>query len=235
MDQTTRTARLATVARWPLGIALVSWRYMWRTTPVHRSEEPGGPEDLPEEWERDQAANGSQPLSEGSGDMLHRRYTVRMTGSPMSPAGLMAVVTADLNRQAPEVAVFRKTRGADEGLRRDDELVVRMPGPWDGPVRVTSRDATSFRFETLQGHLEAGEIEFRTARDGDLLVFEIESWARAADRLSDLLYNRLRLAKEIQFNMWTHFCIRVARHCGGRLQGGVTVRTRRVPWPPEPA
>jgi len=108
--------------------------------------------------------------------------------------------------------------------------VVRMPGPWDGPVRVIGRDATSFRLATLDGHLEAGEIEFRAARDGDVLHFEIESWARAGDRLSDLMYNKLRLAKEIQLNMWTHFCIRAAALAGGRPKGGITISTRWVPW-----
>jgi hypothetical protein len=153
----------------------------------------------------------------------------------MNPAQLMDLVADNLNRVSPEMAVFRKTRGADNSLWADDELVVRMPGPWDGPVRVDRRDATSFRLITLDGHLEAGQIEFRAAADGDALQFEIESWARAGDRLSDLLYNRLRLAKEIQLNMWTHFCIRAAALAGGRPQGGVTIRTRRVPWPPETA
>jgi Domain of unknown function (DUF1990) len=232
MEQGNRMSQLATVARWPLGIARVSWRYMWRTTPVHRAEEDGSAADLPDGWASRDAREDRQRLSSGSGDMLHRTYTVRITGSPMSPAALISAVTADLNQQVPEVAVFHKTRGTEEGLSRDDELVVRMPGPWDGPVRVVRRDSTSFRFVTLDGHLEAGEIEFRSDRDGGGLRFEIESWARAGDRLSDLLYNRLRLAKEIQLNMWTHFCIRAARRSGGRLQGGVTVLTRRVTWPP---
>jgi len=80
------------------------------------------------------------------------------------------------------------------------------------------------------GHLEAGEIEFRAKPDGDALHFEIESWARAGDRLSALLYNKLRLAKGIQLNMWSHFCLRTARLAGGRAQGGITIRTRWVPW-----
>ena len=105
-----------------------------------------------------------------------------------------------------------------------------MPGPWDGPVRVVRRDATSFRLATLQGHLEAGQIEFRAAADGDALRFEIESWARAGDRLADVMYNKLRLAKEIQLNMWTHFCIRAAALAGGRPRGGIAIRTRWVPW-----
>ena len=47
-----RSRRLATAARWPVGIALTSWQYMWRTTPMHRAEVAGsvledGPPPLP--------------------------------------------------------------------------------------------------------------------------------------------------------------------------------------------
>ena len=105
-----------------------------------------------------------------------------------------------------------------------------MPGPWDGPVRVVHRTPTSFRFATLAGHLEAGQIEFRACARGrsGWCVFEIESWARPGDRVSHLLYNRLLLAKEIQLNLWTETCLGVARSTGGRLRGGVRVHTRRV-------
>jgi hypothetical protein len=220
------------VARWPVGIALVSWRYMWRTTPLHRSEEAGGAADLPDGWDAaPQAGDGRQRLADGVGQLLHRNYSVRIAGSRMSPAALMDQVAIGLNRDAPEMAVFRKTRGSDAELRDGDEYLVRMPGPWDGPVRVVHKDAASFRFATLAGHLEAGEIEFRASPDDGAVRFEIESWARAGDRLADLLYNRLRLAKEIQLNMWSHFCLRAAALAGGRPRGGVTIRTRWVDWP----
>ena len=224
MTRASRPDRLGTVLRWPLGIALVSWRYMWRTTPLHRSEQAGGIEDLP--GQRDQEpADGRQRLAEGVGPLLHRFYAVQIIDSPMSPAALIDTVAANLNRASPEMAVFRKTRGTDESLRHGDEFIVRMPGPWDGPVRVVHRDATCFRLATLPGHLEAGQIEFRAASDGDALRFEIESWARAGDRLADLLYNRLRLAKEIQLNMWSHFCVRAAALAHGKPRGGITIRT----------
>jgi hypothetical protein len=204
---------------------------MWRTTPLHRSEEQGSTADLPREHD-DANDEGRQGLAAGAGPLLHRYYAVRIVNSPMSPSTLIDTVAENLNRAAPEMAVFRKTRGADRRLQRGDEFVVRMPGPWDGPVRVAHRDATSFLLVTLNGHLEAGEIVFRAAMDNDGLRFEIESWARAGDRLSHLLYNRLRLAKEIQLNLWSHFCIRVAALAGGRPQHGVTIRTRWVDWPP---
>ena len=96
---------------------------------------------------------------------------------------------------------------------------------------MVNRTPTSFRFVTLSGHLEAGQIEFRARREGDELVFEIESWARPGDRVSHLLYNKLLLAKEIQLNLWAETCLGVARDSGGRLQGGIRVRTRRVADP----
>jgi hypothetical protein len=216
---------------WPVGIAAVSWRYMWRTIPLHRSEEAGTRADLPGRvYGTSRFADRLQPLDAGVGPMLHRSYGVRIAGTSMAPSALIDLVSARLNQASPEMAVFRKTRGAQGSLRQGDEFVVRMPGPWDGPVRVVRRDEASFRLATLAGHLEAGEIEFRAKPDGDALRFEIESWARAGDRLSALLYNKLRLAKEIQLNMWSHFCLRAARLAGGRPQGGITIRTRWVPW-----
>ena len=233
MATASRPDRLGIVLRWPVGIALVSWRYMWRTTPLHRSEEVGSSADLPGPPDEDNdTAAGRQPLAAGVGPLLPRSYAVRIVGSAMSPAPLIDLVAANLNQSSPEMAVFRKTRGSSDELRRGDEFVVRMPGPWDGPVRVIRRDDTSFRLGTLTGHLEAGEIEFRATASGDILHFEIESWARAGDRLADVLYNKLRLAKEIQLNMWSHFCVRVAALAGGRPQQGVTIRTRWVTWPP---
>lgn len=234
-----RSAGMAVVARWPLAIAVVSWRYLWRTTPLHRSEEAGDDTDLPADWDRDDegvAGLGArrQGLADGVGPLVHRRYTVWIAGSTMSATTLMDAVAASLNRASPEIAVFMKTRGSDGPVRDGDEYVVRMPGPWNGPVRAV-RDPTMLRLLTLQGHLESGQIEFSARVDGDGLRFDIESWTRAGDRLAELLYNRLRLAKEIQLNMWTHFCLRTAAVAGGRARGGVTIVTRSLPWPADTA
>ena len=232
MTTADRSARIGTVLRWPLGIAIVSWRYMWRTTPLHRTEEPGTrEEDLPHaDYDTSAFAERLQPLAAGVGPMLHRTYGVRIVGSELTPAALIDLVSGRLNQASPEMAEFRKTRGRRGEMREGDEFIVRMPGPWDGPVRVVRRDKTSFRLATLDGHLEAGEIEFRAEPDGEALHFEIESWARAGDRMSALLYNKLRLAKEIQLNMWSHFCLRTAAISGGSPRGGLTIRTRWVPW-----
>ncbi|HEX2105140.1 MAG TPA: DUF1990 family protein [Solirubrobacteraceae bacterium] len=222
--------RLATAVRWPVGIALTSWSYMWRTTPMHRREEVGAVEDdspppLPAGVDADEV----QHPSDGAGPLFHRRYAITVREARLSPEELIGRVARDLNRVAPtEFAVFQKVHGPDEDMRVGDEYVVRMAAPWDGPVRVVRVTPHSFRFVTLAGHLEAGQIEFRAGQCPGGLRFEIESWARSGDRLSNLLYHRLRMAKEIQLHMWTSFLERVARESGGRLTGGIDIHTRRV-------
>jgi hypothetical protein len=103
-----------------------------------------------------------------------------------------------------------------------------MPGPWDGPVRVVDVRGRSFRLATLVGHLEAGQIEFRTRPERELLAFEIESWARSSTALVNLLYHRLRMAKEVQAHMWISFLERVVHVSGGRMTGGVEIETERI-------
>jgi hypothetical protein len=219
--------RLRTAARWPLGVALTSWQYMWRTTPFHRSEVEGSlPEDAPPPL---RPGEELQPPEAGVGPLFHRVYRTRIRDSSLSPERVISEMCSDLDRVAPtEFASFSKVLGREGVMAVGDEYVVRMPGPWDGPVRVVERTPTSFRFATLDGHLEAGQIEFSARDDGPLLEFRIESWARAGDRFSNLLYDRLRMSKEIQLHLWTSVLERVAQLVGGRLTGGIEIRTRRV-------
>ena len=221
--------RLGTASRWPVGIALTSWRYMWRTTPLHRSEVEGSlPDDAPPELPAEPSREEVQHPREGAGPLFHRTYRVRIREARVGPEELIATITEDPDRVAPtEFASFTKVLGEDGSMAVGDEYVVRMPGPWDGPVRVVDRTPTSFRFVTLAGHLEAGQIRFSAERD-ELLEFRIESWARAGDRLSNLLYDHLRMSKEIQLHMWTSVLERVVELSGGRLTGGIEIRTRRV-------
>jgi hypothetical protein len=221
--------RIGIIARWPLGIALVSWRYLWRIVPMHRVDTDGDRRDLPDPVPADHRDDRLGPLEDGVGPMLHRRYRVVIGGGTADARALIAAFGSEPNRGAPaDVAVFLKTRGRRGAPRVGDEFVVRMPGPWDGPVRVIAATPTSLRLATLRGHLEAGQIEFSARDVGDGVEFQIESWARAADRLSHVLYNRLRLAKEIQLNLWVETCLGLARLDGGRPRDGVHVDTRRI-------
>jgi uncharacterized protein (UPF0548 family) len=222
--------RLVTAAAWPVGIALTAWDYMWRITPLHRRELAGSmdrdaPPPLPPEASHDEA----QLSDAGVGPLYHRRYQTRIAGTDLTAEQLMGRITADLNGVAPtEFARFTKVLGEKTTMAAGDEYVVRMPGPWDGPVRVIEVTPTSFRLATLDGHLEAGQIEFRVEAERSELLFTIESWARSGDQLSRIMYQRAHMAKEVQLHMWTSFLERVVKVAEGRLSGGIDVETRIV-------
>jgi hypothetical protein len=221
--------QIGTIGRWPIGMGLASWRYLWRTSPLHRVDQQGTDDDLGPPLPAGLVDQRVQRSRDGVGPLFRRRYAVRIEGSSMTPEQLIATIARNPNRAAPmEVAFFRKVHGDEGPLQVGDEYTVRMPGPWDGPVRVVDRSPASFRLATLRGHLEAGQIEFRARSEDGTLRFEIESWARSGDRLSALLYDRVRLVKEMQLHMWTHFCERIGRLAGGRIRGGVQIDTRRV-------
>ena len=226
--------RVSTAARWPLGVGLTSWRYIWRTVPMHRTEQPGDPAvDIPPPIQPGVAADEDiQRQEDGTGPLFHRVYRTRIRESEVTAEELLERVAADPDGVSPrEFASFVKLHGEPGRMRVGDEYRVRMAGPWDGPVRVVERTPTSFRLVTLVGHLEAGQIRFSAHEHGDLIVFEIESWARSSSRFVHALYDGLRMAKEIQVHMWVSVLQRVAELSGGRVTGGIDIDTRRVSAP----
>lgn len=222
--------RLLTAATWPAGIAITSWDYLWRTTPIRRlNEEGSAPEDLPPPLPDGLSTDGMQHVEQGVGPLFHRTYRVAIRDFDLDAAQLMEKLSEDPNHAAPvSFASFQKVEGEEWELRVEDEFVVRMPGPWDGPVRVVDVTPASFRFVTLDGHLEAGQIEW-SAEDGEHLTFRIESWARSGDRLSAIVHDRLRMAKEVQLHMWIAVLEKVIGLSGGRRASMIEMHTRRVP------
>lgn len=225
--------RIGTAARWPVGVSVTAWRYLWRTTPLSRRELGGRLDDhrapeLPSDFDRE----GLQRPRDGAGPMFHRVYSIHMKDSRLSAAELLETVGNDPDTFAPsEFASFQKVDDDDHTPRTCEEYVVRMPGPWDGPVRVVETGDSCIRLATLEGHLEAGQIEFRAVEEDGLLTFTIESWARSSSRLTDLLYDRMRIAKEIQVHMWISFLERVLKHAGAKRVGCIDIQTRRVDEP----
>lgn len=223
-------AGLRAGARWGTGMALALWRYASRDVRLERREETRhgddpGPVDRPVPG--DQAA--VQPRSAGAGASLRRLYRVEIEHPRMDAASLIDELARDPNVASPfEVARFVKTGGRLGEMAEGDEYLVWMPGPWNGPVRVAGRTATSFRLATLRGHMEAGEIEFRARDEEGRLVFEIESTARSGTRPFWILYAPLRVAKEAQLHMWATFCQRAAAIAGDPATE-IQVRGTRFP------
>jgi hypothetical protein len=181
--------RVSTAAGWPVGVALTSWRYLWRTVPLHRIEEEGDPDlDSPPPLPVTSDEEEVQHQGDGAGPLFHRRYRTRIRDSRLTAEELIERVSADPDCASPtEFASFIKLHGEPGRMRVGDEYRVRMAGPWDGPVRVVDRTPTSFRLVTLDGHLEAGQIRFSAESEDGLVAFQIESWARSAGPLVHML------------------------------------------------
>jgi hypothetical protein len=220
------------VARWGLDMSITLLRYAAQRIPVYRrdrGESSGEPPDFDRELPGDPAT--LQRIGEGIGPLFHRSYWIFVTDECLSAEALITYILKEPNQVAPtEMASFETMSGEPaRDLDVGDELIVRLRGPWNGPVRVIERTATSFRFATLRGHMEAGEIEFRTGTDDrGFLEFHIESWTRSGDPLFHLLYGRLPIGRELQQHMWAQFCRRVAKVSGGVQMSNTASSTRRL-------
>jgi hypothetical protein len=214
-----------------VGVPFASWRYASRETEIrHEESSCGWPiEAFPDD--DCTHAGASEALlrpSHGSGAAFRRLYRVRVERPLLNAEELMSIVLADPNVACPlEIARFERQGDRRGPIELGDEMRVRLPGPWNGPVRVVGVDDRSFRLATLRGHMEAGEIEFRARDEDDGLIFEIESWARSSDRVFDLLYDRLGVARQLQLDMWAFFLERVAQASGGSAVHGIEVHTQR--------
>ena len=229
----TRHARVLFVASAGLAGAALVGGWLWRRWgfPVRSVERdvpraPGPPPTADPPGERP-----IQREADGVGPRFHRRYEVDVEAATKTPTELMACIGRDIQRYvADEIAVFKKSKGAEGGLAVGDEYDIEIRSPWDGPVRVVEVAPTRFTLATLDGHMEAGQIRFE-ARDHPTepgaLRFSIESWARSADEAVDFVYDELGLAKKAQQALWTFFCERVAEDCGGEKMAEVRVLTER--------
>lgn len=206
-------------------------RHLRALPSTRRQREDGDVTDLPAPWPLALVDERTKTFADGYGALFHRTFTVRVVDVGCGAADLIETLSQDLDRGAPaHVVTFARQRGEPGRMMLGDEYRVYMPAPWDGPVRVVARTAHSFRFGTLDGHLEAGQIEFRAADDGPATVdFTIEVWSRAGDRAAEFLYGRLGVGQEVQAALWVQFCLGAARLLGGRREGPVREVTRRVP------
>src|SRR3954452_18259215 len=120
-----RSRALLVAATWPAGVALTSWSYLWRTTPMHRSEERGRlPDDAPPPLAADVSRDELQGPELGVGPLFHRLYRARIRDARHGPEGLFGQLGGDLNRVSPtEFARFFKTSGAPDELAVGDELL----------------------------------------------------------------------------------------------------------------
>ncbi len=152
-----------------------------------------------------------------------RTFSIDIVGPDGDGPALIAQLIEDPNRFCPNgIASFVRDDRGVKALAVGDEVVVELPGPWDGPVRVERADE-ALLLQTLDGHMEAGHIRFDTVPIEGGYRFRVRSWARAGDRAFLLLHLLTKVAWEAQTAMWVQMCLRAGEISGGRRVGQLVV------------
>jgi len=193
---------------WAVGAPLAVFRFLRRQVPLVEVDPAGARRALPPEDDRER--------EEGVGPVLHRLYTATIRTPRLTAARLMAVIAADPNVIAPaEVLRFEKTRGAPGRLDEGDELLIRMAGPWNAPVRVVRRWDVGFRLAARREHPQLGQLDFRARDEDGEIVVEIQTRERASGVAFHLL-RRIGLIGRMQSYTWAEMLENAAQLAGGR-------------------
>ena len=199
-------------AGWLVGAPLAIFRFLRRAVPVV-------------EVDADRAApdSGLGARGDGVGPVARRLYRVAIREPKLTAARLVAIIAADPNVVAPsEVLRFDKTRGEPGRLEEGDELLIRMAGPWNAPVRVVRRWPEGFRLAAARGHPQLGAVELRARDENGVIVMEIQTLERAAGVTFHAL-QRIGLIRRMQRYTWAEILENSAQIAGGARPEQITV------------
>lgn len=166
--------------------------------------------------------------SDGVGPLFQRDYSAVIAGSSMSPEQVGKLLRERFVEFCPpETARFDRPDRSTDQLEPGDEIDICIALAGRCQVRVIHADEHSLTLRTLRGHPEAGRISFGARHDDrGRLEFRIRSRARSSGLLPYLGFHVL--GKQMQARCWIRFIQRVAEACGGRIEGRIRVKTRRV-------
>lgn len=208
---------------WAVGAPLALFRFFRRQTVVEETISAGGPDPLV----ADDPALAQRESEQGVGKVVHRLYSATIRTPKLPAARLLAIIATDPNVIAPsEVLRFEKTSGEPGRLDEGDELLIRMAGPWNAPVKVTRRWEEGLRFAATGGHPQLGQVELRTRDDDGDIAIEIQTRERAAGVTFHVL-QRIKLIQRMQNYTWGEMLQNAAQLAGGQRLERITARS----WP----
>jgi hypothetical protein len=215
--------RLLRTLGWLVGAPVAIFRFLSREMSVEYEESVGdSPPLLAEEPDLAQRED-----EQAVGPVVHRLYSATIRAPKLTADRLVAIIAADPNVIAPsEVLRFEKTRGEPGALQEGDTMLIRMAGPWNGPVEVTRRWEQGFRLAARPGHPQLGQVELRAWDEGGEIAMHIQTRERAAG-LSFRLLQGIGLIQRMQTYTWAEMLENAAQIAGGRRLERVTVRSWR--------
>jgi hypothetical protein len=192
---------------WAIGVPLATFRFKARRIPIERVASPA-------EW----VADG----------LVHRRVWAECDRPRLSALRLLNIIGADPNVVVPtEVLQFHKTAGDPGQLVVGDRFLIRMAGPWDGPVIVAARDDNGVRLESLPGNPQQGHIDLLVQDEEGRLRIEIASCYRPASRAFRALARFVPLVERMEIHTGGHILETTAQLAGARPPQRIWVQSTR--------
>ena len=177
---------------------------------------------------------GRQALSplQGFGQMWQKIYSVRLSGSEVAPAEVIATWKQRFPEFWPPGNAFY---GPLTGIAPGEVALINADVPGgiklSTGVMVLYADDESFTFMTPQGHMFAGWITFSASEDEGATVAQIQVLIRATDPLTEATF-RLGFGHRMEDAFWRTTLVNLAQHFGVRGQPTqqVTCVDPRVQW-----
>jgi hypothetical protein len=150
---------------------------------------------------------------DGFGKLWRKRYWIRLVGSTVTPAELVAVWKARYTEFWPEGSrLYQPPDGLEQGDVAAADLAMIGGTRLGTGIAVTGERDTSFTFASLQGHTFNGTITFTGSDDGGVTVARVEVNARASDPLYEIAMPLGGHWHENRF--WKASLAALARHFG---------------------
>lgn len=152
---------------------------------------------------------------QGFGQLWQKTYRVRLSGSDLSSAEVIGFLKENLPELMPRNARFYPSVS---GVRPGEVVLINatlpgVPGGIATGVMVLYSDNESFTLMCPEGHPEAGWNTFSAYNEGDSIVVQIQSLARANDPIFEFGFRFMGGAKE-QERTWHYVLTGLAKHYG---------------------
>lgn len=156
---------------------------------------------------------------QGFGQMWQKTYSIRLTGSSVSPQALISGWKENFASFWPQGNRFYGRTGS---ITPGQVAVLNLAGPGGmtspggGPlistgILVIYTDDESFSFMTPEGHMFAGMITFSAFEDDGTTVAQIQALIRASDPFFELMF-RLGVGHKMEDLFWFQTLRNLAAH-----------------------
>jgi anti-anti-sigma factor len=150
---------------------------------------------------------------QGFGALWQKTYRVSLAGAATTPARVVQTLKEDMPKFQPEYNHFY---ASPAGVQPGEVLFINATTlglPVTTGVIVLHADETSFTLMTPQGHPESGWVTFSAFDEGQGVVAQIQSLARAGDPMYEMGLRLLGAAK-VQETIWKHVLGSLAKSLG---------------------